>query len=123
MSVPNLSLTEAELRDANLIFHEMKPEEIREELEHGGKYVKLAVVRVQWACNVIFTKSWISPAVAIRDIPDCVAIAWGEIHEVKEKDVNSLPSLEANYRTEPMTSDLMDVVRERLSPYLPEETK
>jgi len=47
MSVPNLSLTEAELRDANLIFHEMKPEEIREELEHGGKYVKLAVVRVQ----------------------------------------------------------------------------
>ncbi len=118
MSVPNSSLTEAELKGANIIFHEIRTEELSEELAHGAKFVKFVVVRTRWVCNLILTKSWISPAVAIRDIPDCVAIGWGEIHEVRRKDVNSLPSLEANYRTEPMDSNLMDVVRERILSYL-----
>jgi hypothetical protein len=116
MPTPDNSLpTDVELREANFIFHEMNPEELREELEHGAKYVKFVVVRAQWACNVILMKSWVSPAIAIRDIPDCMAIWWGEIHEVEKKDVKSLPSL---YRTRPMTPDLMRIVSQRISRYL-----
>lgn len=114
MSVQNSSLTEDELTGANIIFHEIRPEELGEELGHGAKFVKFALVRAQWACHMILTKSWISPAVAIRDIPDCVAIGWGEIHEVERKDVNSLHSLEQAYRAEPIPPNLMRAVRNRI---------
>lgn len=119
MSTPeNSSITEDEIKKANVIFHEISSEEIQGELARGAKYVKFAVVRVRWACHMILTKSWLSPAVAIRDIPDCVAIGWGEIHELERKDVNLLPSLEEAYRTRPVPSHLMAIIRKRILSYL-----
>lgn len=48
MSIPeNPSITEDELKKADVIFHEISSEEIQGELAHGAKYVKFAVVRVQ----------------------------------------------------------------------------
>lgn len=48
MSTPDNSLpTEAELRGASLIFHEIQSQEIKEELKHGAKCVKFVVVRTQ----------------------------------------------------------------------------
>lgn len=48
MSTPeNSSITEAELREADIIFHEIRPEELVQELEHGAKFVKFAVIRAR----------------------------------------------------------------------------
>ncbi len=48
MSTPeNSSITEAELREADIIFHEIRPEELVQELEHGAKFVKFAFIRAR----------------------------------------------------------------------------
>lgn len=124
MSIPeNLSITEDELKTANVIFHEISSEEIQGELARGARYVKFAVVRARWACHLILTKNYISPAVAIRDIPDCKPVGGGEIHETEKKDVKLLPSLEEAHWTKPVPKDLMAIIRKRILAYLPEETK
>jgi hypothetical protein len=115
MSTPeNSSITEAELREADIIFHEIRPEELVQELEHGAKFVKFAVIRARWAYHLILTKNYVSPTVAIRDIPDCETIGWGEIHEVVWKDKNSLHSLEEAYRAKPISPVFMGIVRTRV---------